>query len=645
MSAPIHRVIVGTAGHIDHGKSTLVRVLTGIDPDRLKEEKDRGMTIDLGFAPYRTESSRTVGIIDVPGHERFVKNMVAGASSVDVFLLVVAADDGVMPQTREHMEILDLLGARRGLVAVTKIDLVGEDLRELAVAEIEEVLAETPFKETPLVPVSSTTGEGIDALKRRLDALVDATEARTVEGLFRMPVQRVFSSKGHGTVVTGVPVSGRVAVGDVVEVLPGGHTGKVRGIQAYKEGRDEASAGHSTALNVSDLDHREVTRGSVVATPGFFKPVRFLEGSLRYLASAERPLKHGTDVRLHVGTSESIARVVLLDRPVLAPGEEAPIQLRLREPVVAAHGDRFLLRRISPMVTLGGGVLVSESERRTAGTRDRVAEGVAAKIEVLDDDAGWLERSLAERGAKPTPIRDACVLAKLPPDRGREVLRALEEAGRVRSLPKERVVHREAFDAASAAVTSELDRSHARSPLAAWARAGDVRKAAGLDEALFDGVLARLEEDGAVDVAKGGRIRRRGHVPSLDARDERALAAIEEALRAGGLKPPSRDELVRAAGLPAERVAALLSLLAEEGKLFSAAEVCFHASVLDRVRDVLASVAGRHGGELVVPEVRDELGTTRKFLIPLLEALDSLGLTVRRGDKRYLVERAAEAAE
>lgn len=645
MSAPIHRVIVGTAGHIDHGKSTLVRVLTGIDPDRLKEEKDRGMTIDLGFAPYRTASGRTVGIIDVPGHERFVKNMVAGASSVDIFILVVAADDGVMPQTREHMEILDLLGARRGLVAVTKIDLVDEELRELAIAEIEEVLASTPFKETPLIPISSTEGEGIDELRRRLDALVDETEARGVDGLFRMPVQRVFSSKGHGTVVTGVPVSGRASIGDILEVLPGGAKGKVRGIQAYKEGREDASAGHSTALNLSDIDQRTVQRGSVIATPGFFTPVRFAEGRLRHLASADRPLKHGTDVRLHVGTADTIARVVLLDRPALEPGDEAPVQFRLRDAVVAAHGDRFLIRRISPMVTLGGGILASESERRQTGTRGKVAEGVQAKIEVLDDDAGWLDRSLEERRGAPTSIRDACVLAKLPPDEGRRVLDGLAAEGRVVFLPRERVVHRSAFDAACAAVVSALDRTHRAAPLAAWAKAGEVRRGEKIDEALFEGALKQLEEDSQVETAKGGRLRRFGHAPQLGAEDTRALDKLERALCEGDVKPPGHDELVRVAGLPAERVDQLLALLVDEGKVFTAADVCFHASTLDRVRAVLASVAGRHAGELIVPEVRDELGTTRKFLIPLLEALDSLGLTVRRGEKRYLVERAVEPSE
>ncbi|MFH0944110.1 MAG: selenocysteine-specific translation elongation factor, partial [Planctomycetota bacterium] len=311
MSSVIHRVIVGTAGHIDHGKSSLVRRLTGIDPDRLKEEQARGMTIDLGFAPYRTESAKTVGIIDVPGHERFVKNMVAGACSVDIFLLVVAADDGVMPQTREHIEILDLLGAQKGIVVVTKIDLVDRELRELAVGEIQEYLAATPFSGAPLVPVSTTTGEGIPELRNCLDRMIDATQSRESSGLFRMPIQRVFSAAGHGTVLTGVPVSGTVRLGELLEVMPHGFTGKVRAIEAYREKREDAQAGHSTALNLSDVDYRRVRRGDVVGAPGSFRPARLLEAELRYLASAPRPLKHGGEVRLHLGTAESLARVVL----------------------------------------------------------------------------------------------------------------------------------------------------------------------------------------------------------------------------------------------------------------------------------------------------------------------------------------------
>jgi len=645
VSAPIHRVIVGTAGHIDHGKSTLVRTLTGIDPDRLQEEKDRGMTIDLGFAPYETASNRTVGIIDVPGHERFVKNMVAGASSVDIFVLVVAADDGVMPQTREHMEILDLLGARRGLVAVTKIDLVDEELRELAIAEIEEVLAETPFADTPLIPISATTGEGIDELKRRLDALVDETDARDAAGLFRMPIQRIFSSKGHGTILTGVPVSGRAAIGDMLEVLPTGVTGKVRAIQAYKAGRDDASAGHSTALNLSDVDHREVERGFVVATPGYFRAVKFVEGRLRYLATAEAPLKHGTDVRVHVGTADTIARVVLLDRSILEPGGEALVQLRLRDPVVAVHGDRFLIRRISPMITLGGGTLVSESERRRKGTREMVAAGVAAQAESLDDNAGWLERSLAERGGAPTSIKDACILAKLPLEDGKVVLERLADEGRIVILPRERVVHSEAFAAASQSILDALAAAHQAQPLAAWATSMAIKRAAKIDAVLYDGVIAELESGSKVVAEKGGRLRLASHEPKLGDADRSALATIEEALRAGALKPPGIGDLVQATGRDEASIEPLLKLLADEGKVFRAATLSFHASVLDRVRTALAEVAAAHDGELIVPEVRDKLETSRKFLIPLLEALDSLGLTIRRGDKRYLVERAAEASE
>ncbi len=642
MVSSIHRVIVGTAGHIDHGKSTLVRVLTGVDPDRLKEEKDRGMTIDLGFAPYRTAAGRTVGIIDVPGHERFVKNMVAGASSVDIFLLVVAADDGVMPQTREHIEILDLLGARKGLVAVTKVDLVDPELRDLAVAEIEDYLSDTPFRNVPLVPISSATGEGIEELRRRLDALVDETEARTNEGLFRMPVQRVFSAPGHGTILTGVPTSGSVRVGDTLELLPLGARGKVRGIQAYRETRDDAAAGHSTALNLSDVDYRVAERGHVVATPGYFKPVRFIEAELRFLASASRPLKHGTDVRIHVGTSEVLARLILLDRKVLQPGEEALIQLRLRDPVVAVRGDRFLVRQTSPMITLGGGLIVSESERRLASLRESSIASVRAKADAIDDAATYLERLILEEETRPVARSRVPELMKLPKETAVATLSRLIDTGAIIDLGRDRLVHVDVLVRVQREVRAWLSRFHQENPLAPNAPALSLKGAIHADEALLQGAIAGLENEGLVVSAKGGRLRLSDFEPSLDERDRHALDAISAELRRTGAAPASNDELATITGLSEGRVRALLDLLCDRGEVVRTKDHCFHGDTIRAARETLAAVSSANGGEVIVPEVRNVLGTTRKYLIPLLEHFDSIGVTARRGDRRFYVGRAAE---
>ena len=350
----IQPIVIGTAGHIDHGKSTLVRALTGIDPDRLKEEKARGLTIDLGFAPLTLPDGRLVGIIDVPGHERFIKNMVAGASGIDLVVLVVAADDGVMPQTREHLSIMGLLGVKRGMIVLTKIDIVDEEMVELAEEDVRETVAGTFLEDAPLYRVSAISGEGFEPFKDALFAAAGKVEPRAADGVFRMPIQRVFTAKGFGTIVTGIPLSGSVKVGDTLEVLPGGMKGKVRGIQAYKQKWESARAGHSTAINLSDVSHKEVKRGCVASEPGFYRAARLIGARLTMLAHLDRPLQNRAAIRLHTGTIEAVGEVILLDAVELQPGETGLVQIRLEEPVVCAPGDAFILRLASPLMSLGG---------------------------------------------------------------------------------------------------------------------------------------------------------------------------------------------------------------------------------------------------------------------------------------------------
>ena len=637
-------MIVGTAGHIDHGKSSLVRRLTGVDPDRLKEEQARGMTIDLGFAPYRTESAKTVGIIDVPGHEKFVKNMVAGACSVAIFLLVVAADDGVMPQTREHVEILDLLGARQGIVAVTKIDLVDQDLRELAMGEIEEYLAGTPFADAPLLPISTTTEEGIPELRACLDRMIDATECRGSEGLFRMPVQRVFSAAGHGTILTGVPVSGSVRLGESLEVLPHGFTGKVRAIEAYREKREDAHAGHSTALNLSDVDYRRVRRGDVVGTPGSFRPARLFEAELRYLESAPRPLKHGGEVRLHLGTAESLARVVLLDVPVLEPGDTGLVQFRLRDPLVAVRGDPFLIRQTSPMITLGGGTIVAESIRRMARGRKEAIESVRAKLGAIADPPAYLSRLLLERQEQAMLGSEIPVVLKCRADEAARLLNLLRERGEAVELVRGRWIHRQVFAACRERLLAGLERFHAENRLRASCEVLALRREAGMEGPLLEGMLKQLEASGHISSHGGGRVALAGFAPRLEPQESALLERLGETLELAGLTPPSLADLVQEAGAPKEMVEALLRLMVDQGMLKRTGEIYFATSQVERALQIVKTVAREAGGEILVPKLRDAMGTTRKFLIPLLEHFDSNGLTVRRGERRFFVEQAAESS-
>ncbi|MCY3023351.1 MAG: selenocysteine-specific translation elongation factor, partial [Planctomycetota bacterium] len=359
-TAQIFNVVIGTAGHIDHGKSTLVQALTGIHPDRLKEEQERGITIDLGFAPLELAGGLRVGIIDVPGHERFIKNMVAGATGVDFVMLVVAADDGVMAQTREHLQIVQLLGVRDGLIVITKKDLVEADYLELVVEDVKALVAGTALADKPVVTVSSKTGEGIPGLKALLNTALSKLARRPSSGPFRMPIQRVFAKEGFGTVVTGVPLSGQVAIGDTLEVLPPGYQGRVKGLHAYQHPITRGQAGHSTAVNLHgpDIDKQDVRRGMVVATPGIFRPCSLVTAHLTPLAGTPWPLTHRAPVRFHAGTAEIQGRVLLLEGDQLPAGTDGWVQVQLAEPTVAAPGDRFILRHQTPMLTLGGGVVL-----------------------------------------------------------------------------------------------------------------------------------------------------------------------------------------------------------------------------------------------------------------------------------------------
>ncbi len=350
-------ITLGTAGHIDHGKTMLVKCLTGCDTDRLKAEKERGMSIDLGFAPCRI-GDVGVGIVDVPGHENFIRTMVAGASGMDVVLLVVAADDGVMPQTREHLDILTLLGIERGLVALTKIDRVDSDQVELARDDTAGFLQGTFLQDAPILPVSSVTGEGLDRFCEDLTALVESVRAKPIDGVFRLPLDRAFSAKGHGTVVSGVPVSGSARTGDEVILLPAGHTGRIRAVEVYGQPSDTVMAGQCAALNVRHWDHRTINRGDTLTTPGYFAPLEWFVCKLRLLPRQKVVLKNGTQVKFHTGTSEVPAAVYLMEGDRMRSGEERIVQVRAKSPIVAGPGDHFILRTPSPVQTVGGGTIV-----------------------------------------------------------------------------------------------------------------------------------------------------------------------------------------------------------------------------------------------------------------------------------------------
>jgi selenocysteine-specific elongation factor len=641
-SAPleIQPIVIGTAGHIDHGKSTLVRALTGVDPDRLKEEKERGLTIDLGFAPLELPDGRRVGIVDVPGHERFVRNMVAGASGIDLVVLVVAADDGVMPQTREHLQIMELLGVERGMVALTKVDAVDPELAELAAADVAELLEGTFLEDAPVLGVSAVTGDGLEAFKDELFRMAAESEPRAASGLFRMPVQRVFHVRGRGTVVTGIPVSGTASVGDTLEVLPGGGRGKVRGMQAYREDAESARAGHSTAINLSDVEHSAVRRGDVVATPNYFAPVRMVGARLTALPGLDRAIGDRIPIRLHTGTADAPGELVLLDAEELQPGGTGLVQLRLSEPVVCAPGDRFVLRLLSPVVTLGGGVILEESRHRLKRFKRFVLDELAHTEESLDDAAGLLESVLAREGEALATAEELARSIKRSTPETEQLLERLAGEGRAhRTGRTARWLHVDALEAALARTRGAVEGWFTEQPHRSWMDVAELRRLTGLEAPLDAALLEELEAREVLELAAGGRLRPAGREAAADPRTREVADAVLGKLEASPFQPPAPAELVGAAGASAGDVTRALELLEDEGKLERAtAELVYAASAMERVREEVRSNCERHG-HLEIPELRDALGTTRKFLIPLLEHLDAVGFTMRQGAHRVLKRR------
>ncbi|MCK6473176.1 MAG: selenocysteine-specific translation elongation factor [Planctomycetes bacterium] len=641
----IFNVVLGTAGHIDHGKSLLVQALTGINPDRLKEEQERGITIDLGFAPLVLKSGLRVGIIDVPGHERFIKNMVAGATGIDFVLLVVAADDGVMAQTREHLQIIRLLGVRDGMVAITKTDLAEPDFVKLVAEEVAGLAKGTCLEGKPIVPVSSKTGQGLDDLRARLETALAELVHRPAEGPFRMPIQRVFAKEGFGCVVTGVPLSGTLRIGDALAVLPAGGVGRVKGLHAYKERIDCARAGHSTAVNVAGVERKNVTRGMVAATPEVFRPSKLVAAKLIHLPDAPYPLKHRAPVRFHAGTAELLGRVRLLDGERLAPGAESFVQVLLEEPTVLCPGDRFILRYQSPMVTLGGGTILDNEERTLKRQAPEVIEHLQARLAALEDPRAFLNVILHGSPAART-CGDLCAaLGRLPVQVG-EDLAALEKAGLACTLkPGEAYLGAGAVEAWSKEVGAcmagffkehpalvSVDKPELKTCMKARLRARW-----GAIALYFDELLSLLAARGLLKL-EANQVKLAGREPKLDAKWADHARKAEAALKAGALAPPSTAELEAALAIPPKALREVLRYLADTGKAVPISnEFHLHRSVYDlmlaRVRELFAQ-----GPEWTTSDIRKALNTSRKYAVPLLEHLDARGVTMRVGDKRRLAK-------
>ncbi|MDR5708994.1 MAG: selenocysteine-specific translation elongation factor [Armatimonadota bacterium] len=623
-SKPVRAVVVGTAGHVDHGKSTLVHALTGIDPDRLEEEKRRGMTIDLGFAHMDLPSGVRVGFVDVPGHERLIRNMLAGAAGFEAVLLVVASDEGVMPQTREHVDILRFLRIPRGVVALTKRDLVDGEWLELVQEDVRGFLRGTFLENAPIVPVSAKTGEGLAELVAALDQVLARGSSRPAEGPVRLPVDRSFQVAGRGTVVTGTLWSGCVRPDDTLQLLPSGRTVRVRGIQSHGEPVPEVRAGQRVALNLLGVSREEVERGDVLVTPGAFEAATSLDVRLQLLPGTPA-LRHGDRIRLYLGTAEAIGRAFLLEEAVLPPGETGFAHIRLEQPITAAFGDPFVIRRPSPMLTWGGGEVLRVNPSRPR-RRDPV---VLVHLRTLEsrDPEGVLLLAVEASGTDGSGLPDLVRRTGMAADQIQALLLQARAKGLVWSV-RDRWVHASVLHRIEEGILQELSAYHRARPWRRGLPQGEwltlIRRLAG---AVWELVAERVAHR---VVADGGFVRLPDHHPVLTPVQAQAVEDLRLWLERCGLEGPSRAEVEQALGSHAEMA---IQFLLDAGEAVELRGLLYYGKSVERAIAVI-SEALQVQAALTVAAVRDLLGTSRKYVLPLLEYADTVGITRRQGELR-----------
>lgn len=623
----VKSVILGTAGHIDHGKSSLVKALTGTDPDRLKEEKERGITIDLGFANLSYSDGLAVGIVDVPGHEKLIKNMLAGAGGIDIVLMVIAADEGIMPQSREHLAICELLKIKAGIIAITKADLVDDEWLQLVAGEVRDFVKGTFLENAEIIPVSSKTGLNLEALKEKIREICGVIKPKMINGLFRLPIDRVFTLKGFGTVVTGTALSGTIALDAPVEILPSMVSSKVRGLQTHGKSVDKAYAGQRIGVNLQGVDKESLKRGDVVVPPARFVPTKAVDAKLDMLADAP-PVKSRSLVHFYSGTSETIARVILYDRDEIKAGEACCCQFRLDEPVIVLSGDRYIIRRFSPLETIGGGEILDPhpgKRKKKEGVDDLIIlekGSLKDKIEVKVKKARF--------NGCAVPEIEGWIQGEIP-----EIKSAVEQLAKEGKLIRAQdvLLHSDSFNAFKEAVKSILTRFHKDNPLKPGMSKEELKAKMPLPASRFPDLISLLG-----DIATDKDILRlKDFKVSLSRIDEGMKDRIINALNKDGFQPPLKPEIARKLSVNEKDIGDLLKLLAKEGAVVRINDSMYiskeqYDKMIGRLRDFYSKK-----NEMTVAEFRDILGTSRKYALPLLEYLDSNKITLRVGDIRKFV--------
>lgn len=634
----MQRIIIGTAGHVDHGKTVLTKRLTGVDTDRLKEEKDRGISIELGFAPLTLPSGTKVGLVDVPGHERFIKNMLAGIAGIDLVLLVIAADEGVMPQTREHLDIINLLEVKKGIVVVTKADLVDEEWLELVESEISEELEGTVLEDSPIVAVSSFTGKGIAELMERIDLLAQETPPKAVTGKMRIPVDRVFTITGFGTVITGTLWAGRLKVGDTVEILPQELNARIRNIQVHGEKVSEATAGQRVAVNLAGVVTEQINRGDVLGEPGLLEPTYRIDVKFNLLKHTEITIEQRARVRVHHGTREVLGRVNLLDREELIPGESCFCQLVLESPLMALKGDHYVVRSYSPMITIGGGIIIEPLPLRHKRYKEEIMKNLEVKFQgdpkdlvvqtISDDQVGLVTlKVIIER----TGLEEIEVI---------EQLKILDHSDQVVSVSGDGMNYYFLRDQESLwldKINKRLTDYHEKYPLRFGMPKEELRSRdfSHIIGKFFNLLIDNWVRKEQIKVQNQNVATKRFKV-QITLEIEKAIVAIEEGLMKEPFSPPGWDDLAGEAGLKGEIKNEIFVWLVSNQRIVKVSEeVIFHSIGVSMAQQVIGDYI-KENGSIQLAQTRDLLKTSRKYALPLLEHLDQIKFTRREGDLRIL---------
>lgn len=631
-------IIIGTAGHIDHGKTTLIKALTGRNTDRLKEEQKRGISIELGFTYFDLPSGRRAGIVDVPGHEKFIKNMLAGVIGIDIVILVIAADEGVMPQTKEHLDILNLLGLKNGIVALTKIDLVEEEWRELVVEEIRENLKGTFLENSPVIPVSSTDGVGIDEIVNTIDKMTDKIPDRDITEIPRLPIDRVFTLAGFGTIVTGTLISGTFSLGDEVEVFPGNKKSRIRSIQVHGKNAKQAYAGQRVAINLPDIKKEEIDRGNVLAPIDSMQPTMMIDVKLDLLESCERIIEDRTRLRLYIGTNEVLFRIALLDKESLSPGESCYAQLRLEDKIVAKREDRFIVRSYSPMITVGGGKVLESNPSKRKKYNDKTINEL--KIKETGDIKNIIEEIIKNRSSKYPTIKDISTYAILPEDNIIHIVKTLKADSKVvtiQLLNDIYIIHKTYYQLLENNIRNEIIKYHKKYPLRAGMPKEEIKSKyfPNVKPKLADSIINVMIDKEIINQTLEN-VYLKGFEVSFSPIQLEIRQKIEDILLENSFNPPKKEEVIKGLTYDVRDTNQVFeALVGMEVIIKINDEIFIHNEAYKKIVKLIKDYIDNNGS-ITVAQGRDLLNTSRKIMIAIMEYMDKVKITKRIGDERVL---------